>query len=74
MPDRGSLPEDLVGPRMAELEGAATVSGSDLVLSRWESETQRRGDIASATDQVRLEAGIGIQSLCPGPLEQEPLH
>lgn len=74
MPDQGLLPEVLVGPRMAELEGAVTVSGFDLVLSRWESETQRRGDVANATDQVRLEAGIGIESLCPGPLTQKPLH
>lgn len=30
----------------------------------------RRGDIANAINQVRLEAGIGIQSLCPGSLRE----
>lgn len=52
----------------------AGLSQSDLVLSRWENETQRRGDIPNATNPGRLEAGIGIQSFCPGSLDQEPLH
>lgn len=43
-------------------------------MSRWENETQRRGDIANTTDQGRLEVGIGVQSICPVPLDQEPLH
>lgn len=55
---------------MAELEGTLIVSESDLILSTWENETQRRDDIANAINQVRLEAGIGIQSLCPGSLRE----
>lgn len=57
---------------MAELEGPVAVIGSDLVLSQWENETWRRGDFVNVTNQVR--AGMRIQSLCAGPLDQEPLH